>query len=130
MIRVVHYDHERFFSHRVREKLVTALEIYPEVDYLDYWTGSEIFDVVKEDLEKILPDYNVLLIRPGTAGQSAVFRYPARFPKLRIAFVIGGEVGAYHEENGITLIDGYRTNDIVNFILNKPMQSKTTNRGL
>lgn len=123
MIRVIHYDHKRFFSHRIRERLATELAKYPEVDYVDYWPDSEVFEFVKIDLEKILPEKDVLLIHPGVKGQATVLGYPVRFPKLRIAFVIGGEVGAYQMENGIMVIDGYRTDEIVKFILNKPARA-------
>jgi len=106
-------------------RLVAELANYPEVDYLDYRPESVIFETGKIELEKILPNKDVLLIHPGLKGQAIVLGYPAIFPKLRIAFVIGGEFEAYHMENGIMVIDGYRTDEIVKFILNRPTQSGT-----
>ena len=120
MIRVIHYDYRRYESHRIRERLATELVKYPEVDYLDYRPESEIFDFGRVGLEKILPEKDVLLIHPGVKGQAIVLGYPAIFPKLRIAFVIGGEFQAYPMENGVMVIDGYRTDEIVKFILSKP----------
>jgi len=118
MIRVVHYDHNRFFSNNLRESLVQNLSEYPNVNYLDYNPGSDIFETIRGDLEKLLPEKDVLLIHPGVKGQEVISSYPIKFPHLKIAYVIVGEFEAYQELNGIRLFLGCRDiKRIVNFIL-------------
>ena len=118
IIRVLHFDYQRFFSTYIRERLALKFKKYPKVEYYDFISdhyGS--FEENKETLEALLPQKDILLIYPSVIGQKRVFEYLKLFPHLQVALVIPGDFSTYESMNGIRLFDYTHTDSIVNWVL-------------
>ena len=98
MIRVIHFDYNKFDSGGIRDRLHFEFQKHPEVTYYDFMQyhpgGTE--SIVT--LESLLPQQDVLLIHPGVERQKIAFTYSQQFPNLRVALVIPGDFFHYHSE--------------------------------
>ena len=128
MTRVLHFDHERGASEKIRNKLKEILSRYPDVTYNDFMLNNfGSFQENQGELERSLPEHDVLLIHPGPDGQRRVMEYSTLFPHLRVAFVIPGDRGDYenssaevsYEQQRIKFFGYPNVYGIVGFILQR-----------
>jgi len=119
MIKVIHFDYDKFISGAIRDRLEFEFNKYPQVEYYDFMLDHSSGTFYLRTLESLLPDYDVLLIHPGVERQGKALTYSELFPKLRVALLIPGDFSHYHyEEIGDTKLFGYaQVGSIVNFVL-------------
>jgi hypothetical protein len=118
MIRVIHFDYNKFSSEKIRLHLASLFERF-EVHYYDFMQDHPSGTESMGELEALLPHYQVLLIHPGVERQAIVLRYQEKFPQLRVALVLPGDYSSYsHEEIREMPLFGYENVDsIVDFVL-------------
>ncbi len=119
MIKVIHFDYDKFTSEAIRDALDFEFKKYPQVKYYDFMSDHPSGTFYLQTLENLLPEYDVLLIHPGVERQRKALTYSELFPKLRVALLIPGSFSHYHhEEIGNTPLFGYENiNQIVSFVL-------------
>lgn len=119
MIRVIHYDYNRWASKRFRARLADALNRFPDIQYEDAYE-----EVVKQPdrfahLETMLSGRNVLIVHPGTENQRSVFEFKKKFPDLKIAITIPMDVKAYELQDGCRIFSYEHLGALVSFVLGR-----------
>ena len=96
------------------------MQTSPNVLYYDFMKDHSEGTFYLSAMERLLPNYDVLLIHPGVERQRKAFTYSESFPKLSVALLIPGCFSHYHhEEIEDTPLFGYEEVDsIVDFVLN------------
>ena len=121
MIRVIHFDYNKFDSGAIRDGLDFEFKKHPDVQYTDFMQDHPGGTDSLKTLECLLPENDVLLIHPGVERQNIVLTYSQQFPNLRVALVIPGDFSHYHHEEIFdTPLFGYQNiHEIVRFVLQR-----------
>ena len=90
-IKVLHYDYGSDSFFKEVDDFSNKIENYPIIK-CDFYDGlfkpSSDFICDKESLEKILGNYDVLIIHPGVDGQPIILKeFPSNYPNLKIGIV-------------------------------------------
>ena len=124
MLRVMHFDHQVYFSERYRTELAEYFQSVQDVNYHDYMiTHSDSFESNQRDIELLLPSKDVFIVHTGIDDQKRIFDYHSLFPDLKIALVTAVDLDSYKREeerkDNIFIFSYTRMDQIKQFVLDQ-----------
>jgi hypothetical protein len=135
MFKVIHYDYNPSLAAHLY-KLNLEFGVYqkhPDIEYTFFNPLRNKSDVEPwmidpiSELEKVVDQYDVLLIHPGIDAQKKIMvDFPAKFPNLKIC-IVSPCPEDYYERNGTVTVLPFREKDVIEYVLRmqKEKQQKT-----
>ncbi len=124
MVNVLHFDYQPHMTAEAIYALQKRIHEFLDIQYqlLNPQLGMQGFDYNRSELERLLPDQDVLLIHPGTKGQLVVMEeYPRRYTNLRIGILSfsEGDYDGTRYSGRVQIFSYMKPDKVIQFILEK-----------